>query len=378
MKIKSLYSFLMFLFLLSATVAHAQKWVYDVDRTEYHDDMLYTSVRRMIRLPSVNGLIPVKSDFHIHTVFSDGDLWPAARVREAWQDGLDAIAITDHTSAQPSKRYVTGGPNTSYEIARPEAERLGLILAQGTEISRSKPDGGHLNAIFITDAMKMLNEVPTEAAIKEAVNQGGYIIWNHPGWAIDSCHLFDVNKRLIEAGLIHAVEVFNEAEWYPRALSWCRDYKLAPIATTDIHCITNSFYRLSETTIRPMTIVFAREKTEAALKEALFKRNTIAFYRGMLAGDSQLLSDFFFASVNIKKISVTYDSARKAYHHYLITNPYDVPYILMYENGRKVTIRANSEYTFSMPAEVKEVAANVLNLHTYEFETLKVTIKLPQ
>jgi len=377
MNMKKNYLFLTFLFFLLSTTLSAQKYVYDLDRTEYHDDMLYESVRRIIRLPSVNGLLPVKCDFHIHTVFSDGDVWPTARVREAWQDGLDAIAITDHTSEVPSKRNVTGGPNSSYEIARPEAERLGLILIHGTEITRSKPEGGHLNAIFITDAMKTL-DIPTEDAVREAVRQGGYIIWNHPGWAIDTCKMFDVNQRLIESGDIHAIEVFNEAEWYPRALSWCRDLKLAPIATTDIHYITNSFYRISENAIRPMTIVLAREQTQDAIKEALFKRNTIAFYRGMLAGDSRLLTDFFFASVSVKKITTIVDRDKIAHNHYVIANPYDVPYMLAFADGRKVTIQANSEITFAMPAAIRELKANIINLHTYEFETLEVTIRLPE
>ena len=376
---KPFYSFLTFLFLSFSATSFAQKFVYDIDRTEYHDDMLYESVRRIIRLPSVNGLQSIKCDFHIHTVFSDGDAWPTARVKEAWQDGLDAIAITDHTSAAPSKRNVTGGPNSSYEIARPEAERLGLTLIQGTEITRSKPEGGHLNAIFITDATKTL-DIPTEDAVREAVRQGAYIIWNHPGWAIDTCKMFDVNERLIASGDIHAVEVFNEAEWYPRALSWSRDLKLAPIATTDIHYLTNSFYRISEKSIRPMTIVLARDKTPEAIKEALFARRTIAFFSGMLAGDSQLLSDFFFASVTIRKISTTYDRDRNAFHHYRLSNPYDVPYVLLPENrnGKKITLHANAEITFTLPAAVREMKVRILNLHTCEFETLEVVIRLPE
>ena len=369
--------FLALLSLFLSTAVSAQKYIYDIDRTEYHDDMLYENVRRIIRLPSVNGLVPVKCDFHIHTVFSDGDVWPTARVKEAWQDGLDAISITDHTSAVPSKRQLTGGPDTSYQLALPEAERRGMILIQGTEITRSKEEGGHLNAIFITDAMKTL-DVPTEEAVKEAVKQGGFIIWNHPGWAIDTCKMFDVNKRLIESGDIHAVEVFNEAEWYPRALSWSRDLKLAPIAKTDIHYLTNSFYRMSEKTIRPMTIVMAREKTQEDIKEALFKRNTIAFYRGMLAGDSRLLTDFFFASVSVKKIKTIVDRDQNAHNHYLVSNPYDVPYMLVLADNKKVTIHANSEITFVMPAAIRELKANIINLHTYEFETLEVTIRLPE
>jgi len=339
--------------------------------------MLYVNVRRIIHLPSVNGLLPLKCDFHIHTVFSDGDLWPHARVREAWQDGLDAIAITDHTSATPSKRNLTGGPNSAYEIAKPEAENLGLILIQGTEITRSYSEGGHINAIFITDATKTL-DIPTEESVKEAVSQGGYIIWNHPGWAVDSCKMYAVNKRLIEAGNIHAVEVFNEAEWYPRALSWCRDFKLAPIAATDIHYITNSYFRLSETVFRPMTIVLAREKTQDALKEALFKRNTIAFFKGMLAGDSSLLADFFLASLNVRKVHTTFDRNNTAYNHYMIVNSYDIPYVILLDNGKKMTLHANSEVAITFPAKQREWKVNVINLHTYESETLKVAIKLPE
>jgi len=374
---KNLYLFFAFLLLLVSTTSYAQKYVYDIDRTELHDDMSFSNVRRIIRLPSVNGLTPIKCDFHLHTVFSDGILWPTARVKEAWQDGLDAISITDHTSASPSKPNLSGGPNSSYEIALPEAENLGIILVQGTEISRSKPEGGHLNAIFITDAQKTL-DVPTEVAVREAVKQGGYIIWNHPGWAYDTCKMFDVNERLIASGDIHAVEVFNEAEWYPRALSWCRDYKLAPIGNTDIHYLTNNMYRLSETVVRPMTIVMAREKTREALKEALFKRSTIAFWKGMLAGDSQLLTDFFMASVRVTKVHSSIDRNNITQNHYRIANAFDVPYVILLANGKKVTIHPNSEISFTLPAALREWTVDVINLHTYEYETLKVTIRLPE
>ena len=375
---KKVNFFLTILLLLPATITFSQKYVYDINRTEYHDDMLYENTRRIIRLPSVNGLTPVKCDFHIHTVFSDGDVWPSARAKEAWQDGLDAIAITDHTSATPSKQNVTGGPNSSYELAKPEADRRGMILIQGTEITRAKEEGGHLNAIFITDAAKTL-DIPTEDAVREAVKQGGFIIWNHPGWAIDTCMMFDVNRRLLESGDIHAVEVFNEAEWYPRALSWIREWKLAPIAATDIHYLTNSLYRLTEQAIRPMTIVLAREKTPEAIKEALFKRSTIAFYKGMLAGESHLLNDFFFAAITIKKISTTYDRDRNASHYYLLSNPYDVPFVIQLESShQKITLHPNSEISFSLPDAIKEIQANIINLHTFEYETLKVTIKLPE
>ena len=52
--------------------------------------------RKMILVPEIDGYLTLKGDFHMHTVFSDGSVWPDTRVEEAWSDGLDAIAITDH------------------------------------------------------------------------------------------------------------------------------------------------------------------------------------------------------------------------------------------------------------------------------------------
>lgn len=47
------------------------------------------------------GFHVLKCDFHTHTIFSDGRVWPTMRVDEAWKDGLDAIAITDHIEVRP-------------------------------------------------------------------------------------------------------------------------------------------------------------------------------------------------------------------------------------------------------------------------------------
>ena len=52
--------------------------------------------RTEIILPEVNGFKCYKGDFHIHTSYSDGRVNPKGRVLEAWYDGLDVIAITDH------------------------------------------------------------------------------------------------------------------------------------------------------------------------------------------------------------------------------------------------------------------------------------------
>lgn len=86
------------------------------------------SVRKEIRIPDIPGYHTLKCDIHMHTVFSDGIVWPTFRVDEAWEEGLDAIAITGHIENQPSKKYITGDHNSSYEIALEEAKEKNILL----------------------------------------------------------------------------------------------------------------------------------------------------------------------------------------------------------------------------------------------------------
>ena len=65
--------------------------------------------RHEICLPQIDDYQLLKCDFHIHTIFSDGIVWPSLRVQEAWEEGLDAIAITDHIEGQPARRGLQTG-----------------------------------------------------------------------------------------------------------------------------------------------------------------------------------------------------------------------------------------------------------------------------
>ena len=56
---------------------------------------------RMIVFPDIDGGKTLVTDLHMHSVFSDGHVWPRTRVEEALRDGLDAIAITEHLEWQP-------------------------------------------------------------------------------------------------------------------------------------------------------------------------------------------------------------------------------------------------------------------------------------
>ena len=107
--------------------------------------------KREIHFPDIPGYKTLICDFHTHTVFSDGNVWPTVRMQEARREGLDAIAITDHIEYRPHEEYIKGDLNSSYEVAEPEALRNKMMLIKGTEITRDTPPG-HFNAIFIDDA----------------------------------------------------------------------------------------------------------------------------------------------------------------------------------------------------------------------------------
>ncbi|MEG2605902.1 MAG: hypothetical protein RR980_01520 [Mucinivorans sp.] len=352
---------LLFLFLaLAANPSMSQNQ--NVNKVD-NPQMLSHGERRLIQLPMVDDLMPLKCDFHLHTVYSDGAVWPTIRVDEAWRDGLDAIAITDHIEYRPKAKYTVGDLNTSYNIAREAVGDKDLLLVKGTEITRGKPDGGHVNALFITDANK-LEDKDMQVQIDRAVAQNAYLIWNHPGWAIDTCKMFKPNEKWIKEGKIQAVEVFNEQEYYPRVSTWVRDLGLAPMACSDAHAPIQMIY--NQGISRPITIVFAKDKTLPALREALDARRTVAWFNNQMVGSATWLEKLFRACVSI-------DKANKAYQ---LTNASDVIFCILV-NGRSVILPARTTIIVGLSKEQKiedPLSIEISNLHTSENTNLQITI----
>src|SRR5437867_9053026 len=138
--------------------------------------------RDPLPVPDLPGFKTLKADFHLHTVFSDGEVWPTVHVRDAWRDGLDAVALTDHVEYHPHASDVGVDLLRPYAVARPLADELGIILIPGVEITRPAPGSpatipvgsGHFNALFVTDPKAL--EVPDlEEALRRAQAQGAFV-----------------------------------------------------------------------------------------------------------------------------------------------------------------------------------------------------------
>ena len=136
---------------------------------------------RVARFPSIPGYLSLSCDFHIHTVFSDGSVWPDIRLQEALKDSLDAFSLTEHLEYQPHKADIPNPDrNKSFDIVSSLAKPYEILVVKGAEITRGMPPG-HNNAIFIKDANKLLN-IDSLEVFKEAKNQGAFTFWNHPNW----------------------------------------------------------------------------------------------------------------------------------------------------------------------------------------------------
>lgn len=256
-------------------------------------------VRHEIHFPNVPGHQTIACDLHVHTVFSDGAVWPTVRVAEAWRQGLHAIAMTDHVEYQPHKNDVPTQHNRSHELAEGAAKAHGLMLVKGAEITRDTPPG-HFNALFLTD-VKPLDTEDLLEAVKRANQQGAFVFWNHHAWqGAEKGRWLDVHTTMVDNKWLHGLEVCNGDDYYPEAHKWCLQKNLTMVGGSDVH---DPDLRLKNEPgdHRTMTLVFAKERTLPALKEALQQGRTAVWCKDRLIGKEEFLRPLFDASVELAR-----------------------------------------------------------------------------
>lgn len=259
-------------------------------------EVVSAQARKIIHIPDIAGYKTLKCDLHLHTVFSDGTVWPTVRVEEAWAEGLDAISITDHIEYRPHSIDIVADHNRSYELAEPLANQSDILLIKGAGITRNMPPG-HLNALFINNA-NLLELEDVRAAVKEARDQGAFISWNHPcsdAQQLDSVVWWDEHSYFFENDMLHGIEVFNEGFCH-EAMSWANEKKLTMMGNSDVHGPIDV-----EEGHRPLTLVFAKNRTINGIKEALFAKRTAVYFNNTIAGRSAFLDPLFFASLSYDK-----------------------------------------------------------------------------
>ncbi len=301
-----------------------------------------------IHLPNIPSYITLKADFHLHTVFSDGHVWPSFRVWEAQRDGLDVISLTEHVAYEGYPEDIAYNRERAFEIAEERATNTDILVIRGVEISPMVPPY-HNNAIFLKnvdvlphsyyiktpDKFAMKDDISREelmAPFLEVQKQGGFVFYNHPGykwWDKKDKELFtDIHKELLSKGILGGVEVANAGQYNIIAHKMAEKYNLTMLSNSDAHYDIASVYKDWH---RPMTLVFSKAKTPEAILEALKARRTLVYFRDYLVGRQKEAEAFFKASLEIRAKREMGNKAPRL--KLILTNNSDVSYQLKCTSG---------------------------------------------
>ncbi len=262
---------------------------------------------RRIEFPDTAQFLTLSVDLHTHSVFSDGHVWPRIRVAEALRDGLDGLAITEHLEWQPHRADILNPDrNRAYQAALESLGDADLILIPGVEITRDAP-AGHMNAVFITDANALFRPPgeavdpddartyyqqagrwPAQQAVQRANDQGAFVFWNHAWWTRafpdQIVRLDEFHRSNAERGLLHGMEIANGDVYSAQAFQIALEHDLTLLGVSDVHQLIDWDYPPAAGEHRPVTLVLAHERSAAAIREALFARRTLVWFRNLLIG----------------------------------------------------------------------------------------------
>jgi hypothetical protein len=240
-------------------------------------------VRQPLPVPDLPGFRTLKGDFHLHTVFSDGLVWPTVHVEDAWRDGLDVIALTEHLEYKPHSADVKVEAGRSYAVAKTLADNLGLILVHGVEITKPDPPkaplvlaegSAHFNALFVTDANALYVADDHMKALRRAKAQRAFVFWNHPRFRVTRARWFAPIARAFDEGLFQGMELVNGPDFYDEAYPWIAERKLTILANSDAHAPVPPRTAARH---RPITLLFARTADLDGVRDALVERRTAAW-----------------------------------------------------------------------------------------------------
>ena len=386
------------LFAVFVTSAGAQQFYQDATNSEMVRPSEHrTANRREIVIPQVNGYNVYKADLHTHTIFSDGQVQPKYRVHEAWLDGLDIMAVTEHIEYRPvegdmvaylekyidedyaaevadfkegKKKPAKDGKmvdlNASVKQSRAFAKGYGITIIPGVEITRDQYKVGHFNALFTTDNNLIYDKDPYKA-ILNAKAQGALVQHNHPGWKRTEIGYNEFQEKVYGEGLVDGVEVVNGREIYPGVVDRCLERGLYISANTDMHATTAATYRIYGDD-RPMTLILAKDKSLESVREALEARRTLALAYGNVWGAEQLLKDMFLACVKIEHVT-----GRK----YLFTNMSSVPYVVAVPGENPVHIDPATSVFFGAPKGGDSIVLEIRNMWSGadSYPTVEIPLK---
>ena len=363
----------------TGSTAEAAEWPYRVFYLGYEAGFH----RDRIIFPEVEGYQVLKGEFHIHTLYSDGQVTPEVRVYEAWRDGLDVLAITDHPEylkvAFPDDR------GRAYQRAKQLATQLDLLLIHSAEVTTASTSSASLRparnsdytALFISDESPLSGDYP--AVFKSASqDQRGILVWAHPHteWVPEA-------RGLLKRGRLDGIEIkntqvgnrlgtqFSLGTWfYPQAMDWCLENNLAVFAVSDAHWPIDLLIDRSKGERRPMTLLLSKSRDSQGVYEAIKQRRTLAYFNEMIWGSERWLKAVAEVSLQLHSAEPA-DLSEFAMRYLSVENLSSVPFIVRFSlNEADGSISFNAAIS-SLPGSLPKTMRLAPNSTTLVPFTLK-------
>ncbi|MBM3266594.1 MAG: CehA/McbA family metallohydrolase [Candidatus Sericytochromatia bacterium] len=195
---------------------------------------------------------------HAHSKHSDGVFTVPELIGMAKKEGLDALGLSEH--------------DTTTQWLDPAFVAEKELVMLHSEEARDNHEDNHMG-VHGFSGVEPLVKLPREQGLDEAARRGGTVVANHPR------NRFVPWKPLTWDSRVHAIEVWNGWWMNPllaasvphpesvssneEAVGWWADLlaagaRVSPIAASDFH-------RKPQNLASPCTLVYATERTEAAI-----------------------------------------------------------------------------------------------------------------
>jgi len=222
-------------------------------------------------------------------------------------------------------------------------------------------------------------------SFREAKEQGAFIFWNHPHWTTQQADgvatLRDLHREMLAEGLLHGIEIYNEDTYSDEALNIALEQGLTILGNSDIHGLIDYQFDVVGGGHRPITLVFASEKTPEAMKEALFSGRTAVWFDNTLVGNALYLAPLVEQSLELS--SGNKGLVRKVW----IKNSSDATYLLenlgpftLHNQAKVFTVGAHQSTLIQVKCgeleEELKMRFKVLNAFSSPDEQVEIEVKV--
>ena len=210
--------------------------------------------------------------------------------------------------------------------------------------------------------------------VLEAANkQGAFVFWNHPDFATVDAGLNKFHRSATKSGLLHGVEIANGNSYYENAHRLALKHDLVLIGVSDVHELIEWDYRPEaehNPGHRPVTLVLAEDSGLDAMRDALFAKRTIVWWKNTLIGRPEHLHPLL-------KASLSFDGVKQGRWGLtaLFTNKSDAAFQLRQRSNIKLRNHAATiELAPHTPTEVGISVDDPEQDLAFEFEVLNALI----